>query len=241
MIRLGVIWVVVLLVAALFLSSCSLGSRRPGRARRDPGLGDLAPDLGLDADVVGRVVAGRVSKLISTAAVAIAATLAVFALAGCGSEGGAEAEAPAVKRPSADPPDFHQTEYDVNTTWEQEVSDKRVGYYLESIWHDPAVPQYKLLIDSRASEGTPPPLASAELARLQVSWLPDYRELGFEKSTGHPAIRWTYYLGGAHRFEYFFAECGISIALRGSGPVGARAFGGFYGIVASRVKPVCVE
>jgi hypothetical protein len=31
------------------------------RAHRDPGLGDLARHLGLDADVVGRVVAGRVA------------------------------------------------------------------------------------------------------------------------------------------------------------------------------------
>ena len=178
-------------------------------------------------------------------AVIVAIALTALPLGGCGSDSsGADAkEAPAVERPSANPPEFHQTEYDVETTWEQDVSDKRVGSYLESVWHDPAVAEYKMAIDSRPSEGTAPPLAGAELARLQVSGLPGYRELGFKKIKvgGRPAIRWTYNLNDSHHFAYFFGECGVSIVLHGPGPIGAGAFAYFYNIVAERIKPVCVE
>ena len=50
----------------------------------------------------------------------------------------------------------------VNTTWEQESSDRHVGDYLESVWRDPASPTYKVIIDSRPAEGAPPPMAAAE-------------------------------------------------------------------------------
>jgi hypothetical protein len=175
----------------------------------------------------------------------LAAAIAAIALTlgGCGSNSnGADAkESSAVKRPSATPPSFHQTEYDVETTWEQEASDKRQGGYLESVWHDPGGPEYKMAIDSRPSDGTAPPLASAELAQLQVSDLPGYRETGFKKANiyGRPAIRWTYNLDDTHHYAYFFAECGVSIVLRGPGPIGVDDFGFFYDTVTSRIKPVC--
>lgn len=182
---------------------------------------------------------------LTTIVVAIALAALGPALGGCGSDSsGADTGAtPAVKRPSAEPPSFHQTEYDVETTWDQESSDKRVGNYLESVWHDPAVPEFKMAIDSRASDGTAPPLASAELARLQVSSLPGYRERGLKKTKigHHSGVKWTYNLSGMQHFAYFFAECGVSVALRGPGPIGAAAFAYFYDIVAERIKPVCDE
>lgn len=170
----------------------------------------------------------------------VATATSVFG--GCGDSGGGGAEgASAVKRPSADPPNFHQTEYDLETTWEQEASDKREGSYLVSVWHDPAIPEFKMTIDSRPSDGTAPPLASAELARQQISHLPGYKEHSFAKikTGGHQAIRWTYTLGNTNQFAYFFAECGVSISLHGPGPPGAGAFAYFYETVSSRVKPVC--
>jgi hypothetical protein len=162
---------------------------------------------------------------------------------GCGGSGD-ESSTSAVKRPSEDPPDFHLTEYDVNTTWDHDVSDKRVGKYLVSVWHDPAVPTTRLFIDSRPSEGTSPPLASAELARIQASSLRKYRERGIKKVKvgGHPAIRWAFEAGGEGYIEYFFAECGTSILLHGStDPVDFEGFARFYSQVASRVKVVCDE
>jgi hypothetical protein len=179
-----------------------------------------------------------------TIVVAVALTALVSVPSGCGSDSGASAEeTPAVKRPSADPPSFHQTEYDVETTWDQESSDKRVGSYLRSVWHDPAVPEFKMAIDSQPSAGAVSPLAGAERARLQVSNLPDYRELSFEKTKfgPHSGIKWTYNLGGRHHFAYFFAECGVSIVLRGPAPLGAASFAYFYDVVAARIKPVCSE
>jgi len=176
-------------------------------------------------------------------AIAVVA-LATLALGGCGSDSsGGDGGTSAVKRPSANPPNFHQTEYDLETTWEQEASDKREGSYLVSVWHDPAVPEFKMTIDSRPSDGTAPPLASAELARQQISRLPGYQEHSFAKvmTDGHQTIRWTYTLGNTNQFAYFFAECGVSISLHGPGPRGASAFAYFYDTVSSRVKPVCDE
>lgn len=179
------------------------------------------------------------------ALIAIVVVIAVTALGGCGSDssGTNSKEAAAVKRPSADPPSFHQTEYDVETTWDQESSDKRVGSYLRSVWHDPAVPEFKMTIDSRPSTGAVSPLVGAERARLQVSNLRGYREGSFEKTKfgRHSGIKWTYNLNGSRYFVYFFAECGVSIVLRGPGPSGASAFAYFYDVVAERIKPVCSE
>jgi hypothetical protein len=179
------------------------------------------------------------------AAVVVVVALAALALGGCGGgSGGADAEgASPVKRPSADPPNFHQTEYDLETTWKQAASDKKEGGYLVSVWYDSAVPEFKMRVASRPSDGTAPPLASAELARLQVSSLPGYKEHSFAKikTGGHPVIRWTYTLGDINQFAYFFAECGVSISMQGPGPFDAGNFAYFYDNVISGIKPVCDE
>lgn len=179
------------------------------------------------------------------AAIAVALALAALALAACGGgDGGAEAETQAVDRPSAEPPDFHLTEYDVNTTWEQESADKRVGDYLESVWRDPAAPTYKVIIDSRPAEGAPPPMAAAELSRLQAKWLSDYRERSLKrvKLGRRPAVRFAFFAAGRDWIEYYLEECGVSIVFRGStAPAAYEPFSEFYGVVASRIKPLCGE
>ncbi len=166
----------------------------------------------------------------------------LLALGGCGGSSD-EGKASDIKRPSADPPAYHQTEYDIETTWPQKSSDKHVGGYLESVWEDPALPEFKMFIDSRPSEETGSALAGAELTHLQLERMPDYREISFKKTKlgEHQAIRWTYKLGDMNYFTYFFSECGVSVVLHGPGPPGSGAFAYFYDTNAERIKPVCVE
>jgi hypothetical protein len=168
--------------------------------------------------------------------------LALVFVAGCGSDGSSDATAKS--RPKSDPPLFHQAEYDVETTWPQTVSDRKIGSYLESVWRDPASFTTKLRIASRPAEGTAPPLAAVDLARIQLNWMPKYHERSFKKVKigGHQAIRWTADAAGESRIEYFFEECGTSIVMRGSTtPIAYEPFSEFYGIVASRIKVVCDE
>jgi hypothetical protein len=163
-------------------------------------------------------------------------------LGGCGS--GKSSDATTKSRPKSDPPLYHQKEYDVETTWDQDASDRKAGSYLESVWHDPASFSSKLIVDSRPAEGAPPPLMAAELSRLQANWLPEYRERSLKKvKLGHrSATRWAFYAAGEDRFEYFFEECGTSIVLRGSTvPVAFKPFSEYYGLVASTIKVVCNE
>jgi hypothetical protein len=165
------------------------------------------------------------------------------ALSGCGSSGKAETTSE-VERPSAKPPVYHLAEYDMETGWVQETLDEKVGSYLESVWHDPASFSSKLIIDSRPAAGAPPPMAAAELARVQANWLPKYSERSLKrvKLGKRPAIRLAFFAAGEDRIEYFFEECDTSIVFRGSTtPIAYAPFSRFYGIVASRVKAVCPE
>jgi hypothetical protein len=176
-----------------------------------------------------------------------AVSLIAFALAasGCGgSSDSEESKASTVERPSAEPPVYHLAEYDMETGWTKETLDRKEGDYLESVWHDPASFSSKLIIDSRPAEGAPPPMMSAELTRTQANWLPKYRERSLKRVNlgGHPAIRLAFFAAGEDRIEYFFEECGVSIAFRGSTvPIAYEPFSEFYGTVASRIKPVCEE
>ncbi len=173
----------------------------------------------------------------------IASLLCILLLiAGCGD--GGTSDATAEGRPESKPPLYHQTEYDAETGWELEVSDRKVGSYLETVWIDPAVPTAKLIIDSRPAEGASPPMAAAELARVQANWLPQYRERSLKrvKLGKRSAVRWVYHAAGEDRIAYFFEECGTSFMFRGStSPDAFESFSRFYGIVASRVKALCDE
>jgi hypothetical protein len=174
--------------------------------------------------------------------IGMALLIALLALQGCG--GGDSANATAEPRPESDPPLYHQKEYDAETGWEQDVSDRKVGSYLESVWHDPASFSSKLIIDSRPAEGSPSPLMAAELSRAQANWLPNYRERSLKrvKLGRRSAIRWAYYSAGEDRIEYFFEECDTSFMFRGStAPIAFEPFSEFYGVVASRVKALCDE
>src|SRR6188472_3267419 len=114
-------------------------------------------------------------------------------------------------------PLFHQTEYDLETGWTQDVSDRHAGRYLKSVWHDPASAAYKLWISSQPSRNSAPPLAAAELSRTKAQQVRNYREMSFKKvkigQPAVPAVRFVYSAGGEDYIEYFFAQCGTSIAL----------------------------
>jgi hypothetical protein len=168
---------------------------------------------------------------------------ALLFVAGCGDGGSSDATAES-PRPKSEPPLYHEKEYDVETTWDQGVSDRKVGSYLESIWHDPASFSSRLIIDSRPADGAPPPLAAAELSRAQANWLPKYRERSLKrvKLGNRSAIRLAYFAAGEDRIEYFFEECDTSFIFRGTTvPVAFEPFSEFYGVVASRVKALCDE
>jgi hypothetical protein len=175
----------------------------------------------------------------------LAIGLAALALIanGCGG-GDGEDKTSSVKRPSAEPPAYHQTEYDIETTWTQETSDEKVGSYLQSVWHDPASFSSKMIIDSRPAAGAPPPMAAAELSRVQATWLPKYRERSLKriKIDHRPTVRLAFFAAGEDRIEYFFEECGTSIVFRGStAPSLYEPFSRAYGIDVSQIKLVCVE
>jgi hypothetical protein len=183
----------------------------------------------------------RTAVLIVGLVILVAAIVIAIAVLTSGGSG-APAEKTVLVDPSAKPPLYHQTRYDVETGWVPEMSDRRVGAYLESGWHDPASFSSKLFIDSRPSAGTIPPLAAAELARVQTNRLPGYRERSLKRIDlgNHPAVRWAFFVAGEDRIEYFFEECGTSIVFRGSTtPIAFKPFSEFYGIVASRIKVRC--
>jgi hypothetical protein len=174
----------------------------------------------------------------------VAGLLAALILSGCG--GGESGQATAEPRPKSVPPLYHQAHYDVTifNGWPQDASDRRTGSYLESAWHDPVSSRITFLVDSGATADTGTPIANAELARRQAEQSSDYRERGFKKIMlgGHPAIRWAFDLSGEGRVDYFFAECGTGIRVRGSTlPVSFEALAESFQTMASTIKVVCNE
>jgi hypothetical protein len=125
-------------------------------------------------------------------------------------------------RPSWVAHNRHQAQYTagIASAWPQYESDKPVGAYLESAWHDPETWQTTFEVDSRHSDKTGSPMATAQLARVEARQVPSFRERGLEgvRLRGHPAVRWTYDIAGKPHVSYFFEECGTSIVTRGSSP-----------------------
>ena len=95
--------------------------------------------------------------------------MALLALALCaGGCGGSEA----ATRPA-------RYDITINNGWPQIADEKQVGSYLESAWRNPVGPIIR--VNSRLSDETGSPLANAELAKIQTSQLPGYRERMFKK------------------------------------------------------------
>ena len=150
-------------------------------------------------------------------------SLAIFAvlvialiLSGCG--GGGSDGATTEPRPKSVPPHFHQAHYDVRiyNGWPQYESDKKVGSYLESAWHDGGNSDVDIMIASRPAENAGSAMANAELARIQAEQLPGYkaRVLKKVKVGKQPAVSFGFALPKKAFFGYFFERCGTSIIVR---------------------------
>jgi hypothetical protein len=164
----------------------------------------------------------------SSIGAAILLTLAVAA-GGCG---GSEA----ATRPA-------RYDITIHNGWPQTADEKSVGHFLESSWLDPVGPI--ITVDSRLAEETGSPLANAEVAKLQTSQLPDYRERTFKKIKlgGRPTVQWGFDISKEEsRFELFFEECDTTFIVRGSmGTVGYEAFADSFREMAATLKADCDE
>lgn len=102
--------------------------------------------------------------------------------------------------------------------WPQVKKEEKVGAYIESAWRDPESPI--IAVDTRAiSDETGSPMANADLARIQTSELPGYKERGVGriKLGSRPAVKFAYDTAAERAgIDFFFEECGISFVVRGT-------------------------
>jgi hypothetical protein len=141
-------------------------------------------------------------KLTAIMAAALLASLPL--LTGCGG--------------SSDPVDPTAYEIEIFNGWPQVKREEKVGGYVENAWRDPESPI--IAVDTRAAgdeAGTP--MANADLARVQTSELPGYKERGVKrvKLGRRPAVQWAYDTADERAgIDFFFEECGISFVVRGT-------------------------
>lgn len=158
----------------------------------------------------------------------VAALVATAALTGCG--GSDESSGPADYR------------VEVSESWPQIVDHKQVEGYVENAWQDPAYTYVIFAIDTRPLDETAPPLASAQLARIQTTKLVGYKERGMRwiRLGGRPAVRWSFDVSDRAHIEYFFEECGISFLVRGTtGLPGFSSLSEHMREMAATIKTAC--
>jgi hypothetical protein len=154
---------------------------------------------------------------------------AAMSLAGCGESDPAK---PTDYKVEADP------------SWPQVAKHKRVEGYVENAWRDPAYTYVIFAIDTRSSDETAPPLASAQLARIQTTNLVGFEERGMRwiRLGGRPAVRWSFNVSNRAHIEYFFEECGISFLVRGTtGLPSFSAISEHMRAMAATIKTACSE
>jgi hypothetical protein len=143
-----------------------------------------------------------VIKLIATVVAALLAALLL--LAGCGSSS-----------TSVDPSAYN---IEIFNGWPQVKKEEKVGGYIENAWRDPESPI--IAVDTRAaSDDVGAPMANADLARVQTSELPGYKERGVKrvKLARRPAVQWAYDTADERAgIDFFFEECGVSFVVRGT-------------------------
>lgn len=132
---------------------------------------------------------------------------------------------------------------EINNGWPQIEDEKEVDGFLESAWLDPVGPI--IAVNTRLSEETGSPMTNAQLARVQTSKMPDYREHEFKriKLGPHPAIRWAFKVAEEEsRIEFFFEECDTTFIVRGSmGDAGFAAFSRSFRLMAETIRADCDE
>jgi len=159
-----------------------------------------------------------------------AALLALVACAaGCGSS--SEPDRPATYKIT------------INNGWPKVVDEKKVAGFLESAWRDPVGPTFA--VNTRLASETGSPMYNAQLAQIQTSKMPGYRERGMkrEKVGGRPVVVWAFDVANEEsRVEYFFEECDTLFILRGAmGTVAFAAFARDWHAYAASIKPDCDE
>jgi len=141
-------------------------------------------------------------KLTATVTPALLAVLLI--LAGCGG--------------SSEPVDPSAYKIEIFNGWPQVKKEEKVGGYIENAWRDPETPI--IAVDTRAADdATGSPMANADLARIQTSELPEYKERGVKRVKLGPrsAVKFAYDTADERAgIDFFFEECGISFAVRGT-------------------------
>jgi hypothetical protein len=164
-------------------------------------------------------------KLTVTLVAALLAALLLFT--GCGG--------------SSKPVDPTAYSIEINNGWPQVKKEEKVGGYVENAWRDPESPI--IAVDTRAADDvTGSPMANADLARVQTSELPEYKERGVKRiKLGHrPAVQFAYDTAEERSgIDFFFEECGISFVVRGT--MGQVAFEALSRSIREMTETIRVE
>lgn len=153
--------------------------------------------------------------------------VALLFVAGCGGSSG---------------PDHPATyKITINNGWPKTVDEKEVDGFLESAWRDPVGPS--VAVNTRLASETGPPMYNAQLAQVQTSKMPGYRERWMKRENvgGRPVVVWAFDVANEEsRVEYFFEECDTLFILRGAmGTVGFEAFAEDWHAYTASIKPDC--
>lgn len=131
----------------------------------------------------------------------------------------------------------------INNGWPKVADEKKVAGFLESAWRDPVGPTFA--VNTRLASETGSPMYNAQLAQVQTSKMPDYRERGMKRETvgGRPVVHWAFDVANEEsRVEYFFEECDTLFILRGAmGTIAFEAFARDWHSYAASIKPNCDE
>ena len=131
----------------------------------------------------------------------------------------------------------------INNGWPKVVDEKKVAGFLESAWRDPVGPT--VAVNTRLASETGSPMYNAQLAQVQTSKMPGYRERGMkrEKVGGRPVIVWAFDVANKEsRVEYFFEECDTLFILRGAmGTISFEAFAEDWHAYTASIEPDCNE
>lgn len=131
----------------------------------------------------------------------------------------------------------------INNGWPKIANEKKAAGFLESAWRDPVGPTVS--VNTRLASETGSPMYNAQLAQVQTSKMPGYRERGMkrERVGGRPVVHWAFDVANDEsRDEYFFEECGTLFILRGAmGTVGFEAFSRDFLEYTTSIEADCEE